>query len=111
MSFDVDITDIRSRLEEACAGLEVGTVGIKLGPSEYASTGPELHFLVTVLVGPPTEENQEVVDELFNRMPRMLNGAEGLNTYTSRCSGHRLYARGPDEEPELGAEWVVKVFT
>jgi len=106
----VDVTDIRRRLQAACEELPVKSTKVILGPSNYAPS-PELHFLLTAIVGTPSDEAEEVVDALFNAVPDALKEAKGLSCFASRCSGHRLYGTGPDGEPEMGAEWVVKVFT
>ncbi len=106
----VDITDIRQKLQAACEVLPVKSTKVILGTSNYMPS-PELHFRLTVIVGEPSDAAEEVVDALFNEVPDALKEAKGLSCYASRCSGHRLYGTGPDGAPEMGAEWVIKVFT
>jgi hypothetical protein len=96
-------------------------VRVQLAPLDYNNPGgsfgggvEELKFTARVVVGEPTEAADAVVDELVDKVPdliaadRQLGGAcsDADVTY---CSGHRLYASGPNEPPLAGAEWTVKV--
>lgn len=103
-----EVTDIRNKLEAIVNALEgVHRVNVQLGPSEYEAA--QTNFLVTVIVGEPTDGNREVVDELYGTVRDAVNGAGELAAFTTKCTGHRLYAQGPNDPPELGCEWTVKV--
>lgn len=103
------ITDIREQLVAVVARVDgVKRARAQLGPTEYANDGT--NFIVTVIVGPPTPENEKIVDALYEDVRDAVNTCS-LNAYTHRCSGHRLYAQDPASDPEMGCEWVVKVLT
>lgn len=104
----VDITAHRKALTDAVAHLP-GTAHVTLGPSTYGRTA-ELVFVVTVTVGPVSEETEEVVDRLFNDLPEAIETVTGVGTLISKTSGHRLYSTGPDTPPQLGCEWTVKML-
>jgi hypothetical protein len=98
---------MREGLKGAVSGLP-GEARVVLGPTEYGNKGM-MTFVITVAVGPPTPGNEEVVDKLFNDLPAAVHDSID-GTHVSRCSGHRLYANGPGDEPRLGAEWTVLVL-
>lgn len=104
-----NITELRETLTDIVRGLPgVERVQTQLGPSDYKAD--EMNFLVTVIVGKPGEESEKVVDELFSSVREAINETDRLSAFTSKCSGHRLYAENAQTPPSLGCEWQVKVL-
>lgn len=105
-----NITKLRRQLASLVDDLPgIASVNVKLGQTDYGKAG-EINFLITAIVGPPTPENEEVVDGLYNTVREAIDGADSVNAFTSRCSGHRLYAESAQTPPSLGCEWQVKVL-
>jgi hypothetical protein len=98
------LTDTRRAIKDALSGLSLD-VHVATGPGAYPG---EQHFIIRVLVGDPTEENEARLDDLLedegeSSVKTLLHAARfGV----SKHSGHRLYEVAPQKRV-LGAEWTV----
>jgi len=98
---------------------EFGSIQVWLAPTEYggdfSGETDEAKFSVKVIVGTTEEDDaEEKIDNLFNIVPETLERDRTLGGVVSdlvvkACTGHRLYAPGPDVPPVLGCEWTVKI--
>lgn len=104
-----EITEQRAMLAEAVEHLP-GEASVRLGPSTYGTNG-EREYALVIVVGPASPESEAIVDDLYDTVPEALELIPGLSLFTSKCSGHRLYADAPGSPPNMGAEWTVKVLT
>lgn len=96
-------------------------VRVQLAPLDYGKAGgsfgelvDELKLNARIIVGEPTDTADAVVDDLVDKVPELVAADRQLGGVCSDadvtyCSGHRLYASGPGEQPLAGAEWTVKV--
>lgn len=109
-------TAIRQVLTDRLA--ELGDVKVLLAPTEYGTSfgsTDELRLVVRILVGPPSPEAEEAVDDLFETVPQAVAEDRTLgqlvgDSSVRTCTGHRLFSSGPDVPPTMGAEWTVQVI-
>jgi hypothetical protein len=102
----VSLTAARNHLRELLSDIP-GDVKVYAGPSDYAQA--EQAFIVRVLVGEPSEDNEAALDDLLAAdSPDSVKAA--LETDRSvgvlKHSGYRLYP-APEGKQLLGAEWTV----
>jgi hypothetical protein len=113
------ITEIRKALVAAVAEITPHAMALSTGEKYDDAEDPFQHFVVRVLVGPPLEDNEELLDEMLAaegpksikaalEADRTLGGLVG-DIGISRHNGHRSYAV-PGSEPALGSEWAVDVL-
>jgi hypothetical protein len=118
MMGDVDVTAVREALRKPLA--ELGDPQVLMAPTEYAQSFSgqveEMNFTVQLTQPPGTDHDKAVAaaDQWFNQVPEALHADRTLGDTVSdvavrSCSGHRLFATGPDKPPVLGAEWKVRV--
>lgn len=106
-----EITETRERLASAVSELP-GDTTVALGPTNLDEPKTGTTFIIEKRVGENTEENQKVIDDLYDQVPEALSlDPVFTNTlFVSRCSGHRLYGTYPGAPVELGCEWTVRVL-
>ncbi len=116
----LNITKYRKALAEALKDTG-GEVRVQLAPLDYANQGgtfggglEEIKLNARIIVGEPTDAADALVDTLVDKVPELVAADRQLGGVCSDadvtyCSGHRLYASGPGEQPLAGAEWTVKV--
>lgn len=107
----MDITKLRGALAEALEQ-DPGDIKVLIAPTDY-DRAVDLKLIATIFVGPPSEEAEERIDQLFEEVPeriaenRDLGGLIG-DIGVASCSGHRVYGqKGGD--PLMGAEWTFAI--
>lgn len=88
-------------------------------PTEYDKgsfgTNDEVKLGARLLIGSAEDtDNEDKVDELFEKMPGLLAVADIPNVETIQvlsCAGHRLYGMQQGEPPIMGTEFTLKVTT
>lgn len=114
----LNVTKYRNAVAEVLADTG-GEVLVQLAPLDYGSGGfgggvEELKLNARIVVGEPGDASDKLVDKLVDEVPELIAGNRELggvaaDADVTYCSGHRLYASGPNEPPLAGAEWTVKV--
>ncbi len=106
-----EITETRERLASAVSELP-GETTVMLGPTNLDEPEHGTTFIIEQRVGENNEENQKVVDDLFEALPEalQLDAVFSSTLFVSKCSGHRLYGTFPGAPVVLGCEWTVRVL-
>lgn len=111
------LTEIRQALRSALPEdleVQVLTGPQDRNPKTFQGGARAVQMIVRVLVGPPTEENQERLDCLLDEDDEQsivgaLIAAEPVPLKVLGSSGWRTVQTNRDSPPLLGAEWTVEV--
>lgn len=116
----LNITQYRNAVKSALASTGHDVI-VQLAPLDYGKASgsfgdgvEDLKLIARITVGKPSDEADALVDKLVDEVPDLVHEDRTLGGVVSDadvtyCSGHRLYATGPNEPPLAGAEWTVKV--
>jgi hypothetical protein len=109
----INVTKARKALEDKYEELPHQTK-VRMGQGEYGNGRKldEVKMILRVLVGKPSPEAEDAIDELYLTVPTMLNDDATLNgivadAMVTRCGGHQLFGNGA--EAQLGSEWTILV--